>query len=173
MLAVLIYVSAIAASNLSIAAFGPWVSPINAFVLIGLDLSLRDTLHDRWRGRWLWPRMMMLITIAGLLSYVVNPDAGRIALASLGSFVAAAVADAVVYQWLINRPFWQRANASNSAGAAVDSVLFPSMAFGAWLPAVIALQFAAKVVGGALWSVAFATLAARAAKEGAKTCPGA
>lgn len=23
------------------AAFGPWVSPINAFVLIGLDLALR------------------------------------------------------------------------------------------------------------------------------------
>ena len=166
MLAVLIYVVAIAASNLSIAAFGPWVSPINAFVLIGLDLSLRDTLHDLWRGRWLWPRMLMLITSAGLLSYAVNPDAGLIALASLGSFVAAAVADAVVYQRLIHRPFWQRANASNAAGAAVDSVLFPSLAFGAWLPAVVAFQFAAKVAGGALWSVAFAALSARAAKEG-------
>lgn len=156
MLAVLIYVAAIAGANLSIAAFGPWASPINAFVLIGLDLALRDTLHDRWRGRWLWPRMLLLITSAGLLSYAVNPDAGRIALASLASFVLAALADALAYQAAIHRPFVQRANLSNAAGAAVDSALFPALAFGAWMPAVVALQFAAKVAGGALWSMAFA-----------------
>lgn len=39
-----------AAMNLSIATWGPWVSPINAFVLIGLDLALRDWLHVRLKA---------------------------------------------------------------------------------------------------------------------------
>ena len=39
-------------------------------------------------------------------------------------------------------------------GAAVDSILFPTIAFGSFLPTIIALQFAAKVAGGALWSIA-------------------
>ena len=48
--AILIYASAMTLANLSIAQFGPWVSPINAFVLIGLDLALRDWLHCRLRA---------------------------------------------------------------------------------------------------------------------------
>lgn len=42
--AILIYAAAMTVANLSIAHFGPWISPLNAFVLIGLDLALR-----RWR----------------------------------------------------------------------------------------------------------------------------
>lgn len=152
MLAVLIYIGAIACANLSIAAFGPWASPINAFVLIGLDLALRDKLHDRWRGRSLWPRMLALIAVAGAVSYIVNPAAGRIALASLTAFMLAAMADAVVYHCLRSRPFTIRANGSNVVGAAVDSSLFPILAFGVWMPAVILAQFAAKVAGGAIWA---------------------
>lgn len=158
MIPVLIYIGAIAGANLSIAAFGPWVSPLNAFILIGLDLALRDRLHEKWRGAGLWTRMLALIATAGALSYLVNPAAGRIALASLASFVLAALADAAVYQALIRRPFMHRSNASNAAGAAVDSVLFPALAFGAWMPGVVALQFVAKVAGGAIWSAALSTL---------------
>jgi queuosine precursor transporter len=44
-IAILIYAAAMTLANLSIATWGPWVSPINAFVLIGLDLALRDWLH--------------------------------------------------------------------------------------------------------------------------------
>lgn len=49
-LAILIYAAAMTVANLTIAHFGPWVSPINAFVLIGLDLTLRDWLHMRLRA---------------------------------------------------------------------------------------------------------------------------
>jgi uncharacterized PurR-regulated membrane protein YhhQ (DUF165 family) len=47
-----------------------------------------------------------------------------------------------------------RANGSNVVGALVDSILFPTIAFGfgAFLLPVVALQFAAKVAGGAVWS---------------------
>ena len=42
-----VYVSAIMLANLLVAKFGPWFSLINSFFLIGLDLSLRDSLHER------------------------------------------------------------------------------------------------------------------------------
>jgi uncharacterized PurR-regulated membrane protein YhhQ (DUF165 family) len=43
-------------------------------------------------------------------------------------------------------------NGSNVLSAAVDSVLFPTIAFGALLPVIVLGQFAAKVLGGAVWS---------------------
>lgn len=153
MVYVLIYCAAMVAANLSVATFGPWVSPINAFVLIGLDLSLRDKLHDRWAGKHLWPRMLALILAAGAISYALNPAAGRIALASVAAFVAAGIVDAITYHLLRRRPYMQRSMGSNVAGAVVDSILFPTLAFGAVLPAIIALQIGAKVVGSTIWAL--------------------
>jgi hypothetical protein len=148
-----IYVAAIAAANLSVATFGPWVSPINAFLLIGLDLSLRDHLHEKWRGPQLVPRMLALIAAAGAISYLLNPAAGTIALASMAAFTVAALVDATVYQALIRRGYLTRANGSNAAGALADSLIFPTIAFGGFLPHIVALQFAAKVAGGAVWAL--------------------
>ncbi len=153
MFAVIVYCAAMVGANLLVAAFGPWVSPINAFFLIGLDLSLRDRLHDRWTGAMLWPRMFALIAAAGVISFALNPAAGRIAVASALSFVFAGLIDAAAYHALRGRPYLARSNGSNVAGAAVDSLVFPTLAFGALLPAVAALQFAAKVAGGAAWSI--------------------
>lgn len=152
MLALVVYFAAIVGANLSVAAFGPWISPINSFLLIGLDLSLRDHLHERWRGSGLWPRMLSLIVAAGAVSYLLNPAAGRIALASVVAFVAAGMIDAIAYHALRHRPYLQRSNGSNAAGAAVDSLLFPTIAFGGFLPHIVLLQFAAKFGGGALWA---------------------
>ena len=61
--------------------------------------------------------------------------------------------DTVAYHLLRNRVWWQRVNGSNVLSAAVDSVIFPQLAFGAFLPAIVLGQFVAKVAGGALWSV--------------------
>lgn len=152
MLAVLIYVGAIVAANLSVAAFGPWMSPVNSLMLIGLDLTLRDSLHDRWRGPMLWPRMAVLIAAAGMVSYLLNPAAGRIAAASTISFCVAGLVDAAAYHALRYRPWMQRANGSNVAGAIADSTMFPALAFGGFMPGVAELQFVAKVAGGAGWA---------------------
>jgi len=46
-----------------------------------------------------------------------------------------------------------RVNGSNVVSAAVDSVVFPTLAFGSFLPWVILGQFLAKVAGGAVWSL--------------------
>jgi queuosine precursor transporter len=158
-----IFIGAITAANLLVAWLGPWFSPVNAFVLIGLDLSLRDWLHDRWRDQ-LW-RMGLLIAAAGVLSWALNPAAGRIAVASVTAFTVAASADALVYHRLIDRRWMVRANGSNVAGAATDSVIFPLVAFGLFpgVVAVIVLQFAAKMAGGFVWSLALSPWRSRAA----------
>ena len=147
LIAIAAYAAAMILANLSVAAFGPWVSPINAFVLIGLDLALRDWLHVRLR---VW-QMGALIAGTGALTYALNPAAGMIAIASSAAFTAAAVVDWATFARL--RGSWMfRANGSNVAGAAVDSLVFPTLAFGALMPQIVLAQFAAKVAGGAVWA---------------------
>lgn len=150
-LAILIYAAAMTLANLSVAAFGPAISPVNAFVLIGLDLALRDWLHVRLKA---W-QMLALIVAAGVLTYALNPAAGKIAVASSAAFTAAALVDWLTFARL--RGSWLfRANGSNMAGAAVDSLIFPTLAFGALMPHIVLMQFLAKVLGGALWAALLA-----------------
>jgi len=148
LIAVGVYAIAMTAANLSIAAFGPLVSPINAFVLIGLDLALRDWLHVRLK---VW-QMGVLIASTGVLTFALNPAAGQIALASAVAFTAAALVDWGTFARL--RGSWMlRANGSNVAGAAVDSLIFPTLAFGVLMPHIVAMQFVAKIAGGAIWAL--------------------
>ncbi len=152
-IAVLAYALAMTCANLSVAHFGPAISPVNAFFLIGLDLTLRDWLHVRLR---FW-QMGILIAASGLLTYLLNPAAGMIAIASATAFTAAALVDWAAFSAL--RGTWLfRANGSNVASAAVDSMLFPTIAFGVLMPGIIAAQFAAKIAGGAIWSFALRPL---------------
>lgn len=152
MLAILIYISAIVAANISIATFGPSVSPINSFLFIGLDLALRDHLHEAWSGKYLWPRMLGLIAAAGAISFALNPATGMIAIASMVAFMAAAVIDSAVFGLLGGRSYLERSNGSNSVAAMADSLIFPAIAFSAWMPEIVAMQFAAKTLGGAAWA---------------------
>jgi hypothetical protein len=146
-IAIATYAAAMTLANLSIAHFGPWVSPINAFVLIGLDLALRDYLHVRVKA---W-QMGALIAATSALTSILNPAAGMIAVASSVSFTVAALVDWATFARL--RGSWlYRANGSNVAGAAVDSLIFPTVAFGVLMPQIVLAQFVAKVAGGAIWA---------------------
>jgi hypothetical protein len=151
---VVLYLTAIVAANLTVAWFGPKVTIVNAFLFIGLDLTARDRLHDAWHGRRLWPKMAALIAAGSLLSWLLNRDAGQIALASFVAFGCAGVVDALVYHLLGGYPRWMRINGSNVPSALVDSLVFPTLAFGGFLPLITLGQFAAKVTGGFVWSVA-------------------
>lgn len=142
-------------ANLTTAAFGPAWSIVNAFLFIGLDLTARDKLHDAWHGRGLVWKMAVLIAVGSLLSYAINRNAGQIALASFVAFALASVADTLVYAILRRRnaSYMRRINGSNVAGATVDSIVFPTFAFGGFDPLITASQFMAKVGGGFLWSL--------------------
>ncbi len=144
----IIYIVAICAANFSVHMFGPVVTPLNAFLFIGLDFVIRDKLHERI-GVW---RMLGLIAVAGVISFAINPATDMIAVASVAAFALAAVTDAGVYQSLIHKPWMIKSNGSNVASSAVDSVVFPLIAFGIFMPWVVIGQFAAKVFGGAVWS---------------------
>lgn len=147
-----LYLAAVVAANLTIAHFGAAAAPYVAFVFIGLNLAARDRLHDLW-GRQVTRNMGLLIVAGGALSFALNAGAGRVALASVLAFALSESADALLYHARRHRPYLERSNTSNLLGAAVDSVIFPVIAFGGFPLAIIALQFVAKVLGGLLWSL--------------------
>ena len=148
-LAISVYAAAMISANLIVAALGPWVSPINSFFLIGLDLALRDRLHMTLKPL----QMLALIVATGVLTYLFNPTISKIAIASSVSFMVAALVDWGVFRTVTGA--WMRKSLwSNTAGAAVDSVLFPTLAFGVFLPHIVAMQFIAKIAGATIWSFA-------------------
>lgn len=141
------YVLAIVAANYSVFLFGQAVTVVNAFLFVGFDMVARDVIHQRLGMM----ASIWLSVAAGALSYVLNPAGGTIALASVVAFILAAGGDAVTYQF--SRGGWvSRSNKSNIAGAAVDSIVFPAIAFGSIMPLITLGQFTAKVAGGALFA---------------------
>lgn len=141
-----LYASAIIAANLLVAQFGPSITPVNAFFLIGLDLALRNYLSFRM-NKW---QMASMILGTGVLSYLVNPATGQIAIASGIAFTLASLADWATFNTVPGK--WMKRNfAGNSVGALVDSIVFPTIAFGSLMPAIVAAQFLAKVAGGTVW----------------------
>ena len=153
MILVFIYLLSVVLANMLILWLGPQAAVITAFLFIGLDLSLRDKLHDQWHGKQLWWKMLVLICGGSAISIVLNWDALPIALASATAFLAAGVGDALVYAGLHKKRFMIRANGSNVAGSAIDSIVFPTLAFGMFMPEIVLGQFVAKFVGGFLWSL--------------------
>jgi len=158
MLYIILYLVAIILANLSVTYFMgtfPEITIVNAFLFIGLDLTARDQLHEAWRGNNLLPKMTALIAAGSLLSWLLNRNAGPIALASFAAFAAAAIVDTIVYHQLGSYPRWLRINGSNIPSAAVDSLVFPTLAFGGFLWTIVLGQFLAKTVGGFIWSLLF------------------
>lgn len=152
-IAILIYLFAMTLANLLIVKLGAWVSPVSSFLLIGLTLVLRDWLHIRLKT---W-QMGSLIFASGLITYVLNPAAAQIAIASSVSFTVAALIDWIVFIKTTGSWF-KRSNVSNIAGSAIDSFVFPTMAFGVIMPEIVAAQFASKMIGGLCWSMLFKTI---------------
>lgn len=158
MIYVILYLGAVILANLTVTYFGPASAIVVAFLFIGLDLTARDHLHDAWHGRGLLWKMALLIAAGSILSWLLNRDAGPVAIASFSAFAAAASVDAVAYHLLRRYPRWLRINGSNVPSAAVDSLVFPVLAFGGFPWAIILGQFLAKILGGFLWSLLFRRL---------------
>lgn len=124
------------------------------FLMIGFDMAIRDQLHDAWSHRGLFWKMPLLILLGSAISYVINKDAAQVALASFIAFAAAGFIDFLIYHMLRYRGHWVRVNGSNVSSAAVDSLVFPLIAFG--LPMqwdFFGVEFLTKVLGGFLWFV--------------------
>lgn len=149
---VVLWLAAITVANLISAHFGPEASIYNAFALIGLTLVIRDRLHDQWQTHRV-PKMAALILTGSLLAYLVTPSAGRIGIASAIAFLASESVDGIVYAIVHRWPWLERSNTSNFFGAAVDSLIFPTIAFGGLLWGITVGQFTAKVAGALLFTL--------------------
>lgn len=150
--AALIYAGALLAANLSIAAVPfAYLAPMatfNAFMLIGLDLTMRDVMHARLRPG----QMLALIVATSCLTYLLNPAAAGVAAASAVAFLAASLVDWGVFTY--TRGSWsRRVNASNVAGAVIDSLLFCLLAPFPFILAMALGQIVAKVAGGYVWAL--------------------
>ena len=149
---VVLYLAAALSANLIVVEYGPSVTILTGFLFIGLDLTSRDKLHDAWEGKNLWLKMFALIATGSLISWIVNRDAGQIAIASLIAFMLAGLSDAVIYHWLRHTKWFTRVTGSNAVSALVDSIAFPTIAFGSFLPMIVLGQYVAKVSGGFVWA---------------------
>lgn len=161
MIYIVMYLAAIVAANLTATAFGPSAVIVNAFLFIGLDLTARDKLHTAWHAERLVLKMSALIATGSMLSWLLNRDAAQIAIASAVAFAAAGAVDAVTFHLLRRQPSWLRINGSNVPSALVDSLVFPTLAFGGFMPLIVLGQFAAKVGGGFVWSLVLNRIEAR------------
>jgi hypothetical protein len=150
---IVFYLTAIVAANLIVAQFGAWVTPYTAALFIGFDFVGRDHLHEQWQGRGLWWKMALLIGTGSLLSAFLNWNALPIAIASCVAFAASNTTDGITYALLGERSRMVKMNGSNVVSAAVDSLVFPTLAFGVLMPEIVIAQWVAKVAGGFIWSL--------------------
>ncbi len=153
---VAMYLGAIVLANVT---FGIWEmasEPWNSMLLIGLDLTTRDRLHEAWGRRGLVWKMGLLILTGSALSALLGAIFARrrdpIAIASALAFGSTALVDALIFGLLRRR--WARINGSNAIAALVDGVVFPTVAFGELDAGLVAYFAAVKFIGGALWWLA-------------------
>ena len=161
-----VYLAAIVTANIITARYGPTASVYNAFALIGLDLITRDRLADFW-GTSRWQRMALLIGAGSAISFLIAQDVQAIAEASAISIACAETGEGLLYHLLRRREWVQRANAAAWLGAAIDSLVFPTLAFGGVMWSTTVGQFTAKVAGALLWSAVIAKVRPSGLKAGA------
>lgn len=149
---IVLYLLAISLANLLVylaGAAGPWVSLVCAFFLVGLDMSIKDNLQERWGIGW---RLFLLIAGGGLLSFFL-PGSARICQASVLAFSVSTLLDVAVLRLLRKTP--HRFVVSNLISGLCDSALFLWFGLGVFgLP--VLFQTAAKVSGAALFGVLLA-----------------
>lgn len=152
MLAVASYLFAIVVANLVVTLFGKTGLIVTAVVLIPFDLFARDILHTYWHGRPLLKLKMAGLILAGSgISFALNSETLRVAIASCSAFAIAAAIDFVVFQFLFEKGRRKRMHGSNVFSSLADSATFVTIVFG-FDPVVILVQWALKFSGSAAWT---------------------
>jgi len=153
---VLAFIGLVVASNWLTARYGLVLDLVTAGTFTaGLVLLVRDWVHETAGVRWVF----VAIAAGAALSFVMASP--RLALASAVAFTLAELADLAVYAPLRESGRKRAAAVSNIAGAAVDSLLFLTLAgFPLW-PAVagqVGVKWAVSVLPLLAWVVGRALL---------------
>ena len=113
--AVAMFLGAVVAANMAVAAYGQLALVFTAWVVIPFDMLTRDLLHEKWRGDRLALRMGSLVLTGGLITVAINHASWRIAIASCVAFAMAMTVNSLVFERLIHRSRFVRMTASNAA----------------------------------------------------------
>ena len=159
--AVAMFLGAVVAANMAVAAYGQLALVFTAWVVIPFDMLTRDLLHEKWRGDRLALRMGSLVLTGGLITVAINHASWRIAIASCIAFAMAMTVNSLVFERLIHRSRFVRMTASNAAAAVVDSIAFPAIAFMSINVSLSAWQAVSKTLGGVAWTAAALYIFAR------------
>lgn len=155
----LCYILVIVAANLSTTYFGLWVTPLNAFLLIGAELVLRDVMHESLSKT----KMLSIVVIAGIISFLINAESRNIAIASFMAIVVSCLVDYCVFHK--TKGTWiKRSNTSNFFSGFTDSLIFPLIAFGVFNPYIFFSQWLAKFAGGFMWTLLLKNLMSKHSK---------
>jgi uncharacterized PurR-regulated membrane protein YhhQ (DUF165 family) len=147
---VVFYLGAIVLANLIVGKYGFNGLLFTSFVLIPFDLFARDILHDKWNGHYLKVKMAALILSGSVLSYAINSDLQKIAIASFVAFALAGIIDTIAYQVMSDYVPSARMNISNAFSSFVDSLAFHSIVFGFDMLSIMQQAYI-KFIGGIIW----------------------
>lgn len=146
-----VYLLAFVLSNFIVLWFGSVGLIFTALFLIPFDFVMRCMFHENWKGLELLVKMLILVTVAGLLTYAINYETKTIAIASIMGFVGAQVVAGMFYQLTLKKSYFVKVNGSDALGIMFDSITFQLFAFGIVDWKIFLSQFTLKIVGGLFW----------------------
>ena len=146
-----IYLFAFVLSNFIVLWFGANGLIFTALFLIPFDFAMRCLFHETWKGKELVFKLGALVLTASALTFLINQDALKIAIASSIGFISAQIFAGVFYQFFINRNYFIKVNGSDVIGILVDSIIFQLIAFSVLVPKITISQILLKIVGGLFW----------------------
>lgn len=146
-----IYLLAFVLSNFIVLYFGSVGLIFTALFLIPFDFVMRCLFHETWKGFELIAKMMLLVIVAGLITYLINYETKEIALASICGFSAAQLGAGMFYQLTMNEKYFVKVNGSDAIGILMDSIMFQMIAFQIIDWRILLSQFTLKIIGGLFW----------------------
>jgi hypothetical protein len=146
-----IYLAAFILSNYIVLWFGSVGLIFTALFLIPFDFVMRCIFHETWKGFELIAKMLLLVICASIITYLINQDTGKIAVASIIGFSGAQLIAGLFYQLTIKQKYFIKVNGSDALGIIFDSIAFQLFAFGLIDWKIFLSQFFLKVAGGLFW----------------------
>jgi uncharacterized PurR-regulated membrane protein YhhQ (DUF165 family) len=116
-------------ANLMVFKTGQAALLLTGLILVPFDFAVRIQLQERWARSGVWIRLILLMVVGGVLTVLILPDARWVAIASVSAFVASSLAGALVYALLAHHEKRLARIASIGSMAALDSIVFPLLAF--------------------------------------------
>ncbi len=146
-----VYLLAFVIANFVVLWFGSNGLIFTALFLIPFDFVMRCVFHETWKGFELIAKMFILVLVAGVITYLINHETHKIAVASIIGFTAAQIFAGFMYQISIKKSYLLKVNTSDAIGIIVDSISFQLFAFGTVNWYIFSSQFMLKIIGGLFW----------------------